>query len=95
MSFWDAMDDSDGMLPLFGIGGVIVFVICMAFAFCNWNTTMKSGDWSTIEKIGTCHDGQCLVRVKTDDGRILDRETGSRVFEGDRVKCGFSSCFKD
>jgi len=95
MSWTDDLSDSDEMLPILGVGGLIVFGLLCFFSYSSYTDTMKTGTLMTIAEIGTCHDAHCAIKVKDNTGLIFQKETGSKVFVGDIVKCGESRCYKD
>jgi hypothetical protein len=61
----------------------------------NYSNTMETGVQMIITEIGTCRSADCAIRVKDESGKVFDKETGSKVFVGDKVKCGDSRCYKD
>lgn len=95
MSWTDDISDTDEMLPWFGSAGVIIFVVICIFAFMSYSDVMKVGIPMTIVDIGTCRSADCAIRVKDNTGRLFQKETGSKVFVGDVVKCGDNRCYKD
>ena len=96
MSWTDGLDDSDSLLPFLGVGGFIVFIVICLFTYCHHGEIMRDGEWMEVVEIGTCRDGKCVIRVRTTpEATLEEKETGSEVFVGTKVKCGFNTCYKD
>lgn len=96
MSFMDDVPDSAGMLPFFGGAGILLFLIIVGFAYCSHKDVMAVGEWGEVTAIGTCRDGSCAIKVMTlESEQEIHRTTGSKIFVGDKVKCGSDTCFKD
>lgn len=92
------MDESDFMLPWFGVGGVIVFVIICAFTYLKHRDILGNGTPMIVAELGSCERNVCNVRVYREndaDKALVEKETRGKVFVGDRVFCGFNSCYKD
>jgi hypothetical protein len=95
MSWTDDISEFDGMLPMFGFGGLIVFLILCACAYYSEQDAIKYGFPATVTAIGTCRDADCAIRVTRTSGEVLDRTTGSRVITGDKVQCNKDRCYKE
>jgi len=100
MGWTDGLDDSDSLLPFLGVGGFIVFIVICLFTYCHHGQIMRDGEWMEVVEIGTCRDGKCVIKVRSltanlEDPTLSEKETGSEVFVGTKVKCGFNTCYKD
>jgi hypothetical protein len=94
MSWSDDISSSDSMLPLFGFSGVVILLIIGVVAYYTEKDAIKNGVLATVVSIGTCHDDSCGVKVES-GGQVLERETGSKVFIGDKLQCGGKRCYKE
>ena len=94
MGWTDDLGDSDWLLGLFGLPGLVVLAVVCCLYYCQHRDVTYNGVKMEIVAVGTCKDGDCVIKVKQGDG-TLERTTGSSVFVGDVVMCGKKRCYKD
>lgn len=100
MGWTDGLSDSDTFLPLFGgLGVLVVFIVICLFTYCDHREIILDGTPMVVVEIGTCHSDKCAVKVRSNNGskdtELLEKTTGSAVFVGDILMCGFKTCYKD
>lgn len=94
MSWTDDITGADELLPMFGMVGVLLFLLVCGFAYISYNSAVNHGIEAKVVSIGTCNDDGCAVKVSVDDGKTIDRATSSLVFIGDTVYCNSNRCYR-
>lgn len=100
MGWTDGLSDSNFMMPWFGLGGIILFILVCLFTYCHHQEIMTDGTQMEVAAVGTCTRSECVIKVRRteaqiEDPTLLEKTTSSKVFVGDLVMCGFKTCYKD